>query len=56
MPVPAPNELAKICFILYQFSTVRRYTEGTVGLNTTSMTGPSRRKILAVLLSVGKPL
>jgi len=49
MPSPR-NTLAKIFTgALHQFSTVRKYTERTVGLK---MTGPTRTKFLPALLSI----
>jgi len=45
------NNLAKIfAGASYQFSTVSKINKGTVGLKTTSLTGPSRTNFLAALL------
>jgi len=44
------TNLLRVLLVLIQFPTVRNQMEGTVGLKTTSVTGPSRTKFLAVLL------
>jgi len=52
-PWPLQSKIAEIFTgALYQFSTVGKWTEVTVGLKTTSLSGPSRTKFLTALLAV----